>query len=57
MKHRQFKPGDLIYWINDEAPGINVFICTPFNSGHIALLVRPNGEVRWRWVDELVEIS
>jgi len=51
------KTGDLVYWIHDEVPGINVFICTASDTEHVALIIRPTGDVRWRWVDELLEIQ
>jgi len=57
MKREQFKSGDLVYWIHDEVPGINVFICTASDTEHVALIIRPTGDVRWRWVDELLEIQ
>jgi hypothetical protein len=56
MKHRQFNPGDLVYWIHDEVPCINVFICLACGADHVALIIRPGGEVRWRLVDDLLEI-
>lgn len=57
MKRNQFKPGDLVYWIRDEVPGINVFICLPYGADHIALVIRPGAEDRWRWVDELLSVT